>query len=292
MHAWIPLALLPISPKRIKKIPGYPVEDQELEALQTTHNIISYILRPLVDRPSLEDGYEMICADEKVRMCMHWLCSWLADHMENARIHAIATNRCPICTCPVDELGDLANPSHPSRPYNRYGAAFKNSEKGILAADGVKQINNALWHIPGIIPSDIAKPNLLHNIYLGILVHLMDWIQSFVKHHNCIMAFDHIWSRLPPYPGFIQPTKSYRSVTQWQGKEMRNLGRVILGVFTATLRRTTDQEKPKGTQTQEFKQAIKCVRYLTDFHLMAQYESHTIKTIQYMREYLEKFHQY
>lgn len=33
MHAWIPIALLPIPPKRLDKIPGNPTEAQELDAL-------------------------------------------------------------------------------------------------------------------------------------------------------------------------------------------------------------------------------------------------------------------
>ncbi|KAF8442651.1 hypothetical protein BGX38DRAFT_1075362, partial [Terfezia claveryi] len=35
---------------------------------------------------------------------------------------------------------------------------------------------------------------------------------------------------------------------------------------------------------------IRCVRYITDFCLMAQYQSHTPQTICYMNQYLRKFH--
>ena len=30
MHAWVPIAFLPIGPKRVNKIPGYWVETQEI----------------------------------------------------------------------------------------------------------------------------------------------------------------------------------------------------------------------------------------------------------------------
>jgi len=33
MNAWIPIALLPIAPKHLDKIPTYPAEAQELDAL-------------------------------------------------------------------------------------------------------------------------------------------------------------------------------------------------------------------------------------------------------------------
>ncbi|KAF8440699.1 hypothetical protein BGX38DRAFT_1074657, partial [Terfezia claveryi] len=38
------------------------------------------------------------------------------------------------------------------------------------------------------------------------------------------------------------------------------------------------------------KKAIRCVRYIMDFSLVAQYRSHTPQTIGYMDRYLRKFH--
>ena len=56
---------------------------------------------------------------------------------------------------------------------------------------------------------------------------MMDWIEGFLKKHGRLQAFDDVWKALPPYPGFLVPKKAYREVTQWQGKEMRNLGVVF-----------------------------------------------------------------
>ena len=39
-----------------------------------------------------------------------------------------------------------------------------------------------------------------------------------------------------------------------------------------------------------FKRALRCVRALVDFNMMAQYRSHTPDTIAYMEEYLDQFH--
>ena len=47
MHAWIPIALLPIGPKCVNEIPGYLVEKLEIKGLQTVHNVIKYLLQPL-----------------------------------------------------------------------------------------------------------------------------------------------------------------------------------------------------------------------------------------------------
>ncbi|KAF8456960.1 hypothetical protein BGX38DRAFT_1327137, partial [Terfezia claveryi] len=66
------------------------------------------------------------------------------------------------------------------------------------------------------MPSKTSRATLL-----GMLTHLMKWIQEFLDHVGRLKTFDQIWSRLPPFPGFTRPNKAYRSVSQWQGKEMR-----------------------------------------------------------------------
>lgn len=148
MNAWIPIALLPIPPKRLDKISKYSVEAQELDVLQVTHEILSQILSPLSDGQS-QKGIEMVCSDEKIRCCIPKLSAWLADHMENVMIHGIYSNRCPICVAPPDEFGDLPEAPHDTRRHSGYAKAYKNADVDQLKSDGVKNINNAIWHIAG-----------------------------------------------------------------------------------------------------------------------------------------------
>ena len=65
---------------------------------------------------------------------------------------------------------------------------------------------------------------------------MMKWIEGFLKKQKQQQAFDEIWKALPPYPVFNVPKMAYREVTQWQGKEMQNLGRCIIAVFASALR--------------------------------------------------------
>ena len=132
---------------------------------------------------------------------------------------------------------------------------------------------------------DLGKPDLFHNMYLGLFKHLMEWVQGFLKKHKRQQAFDDAWKEIPPYPGFSLPKKAYCEITQWQGKEMRNLGRCILAVLASALRNLD------SSQYQNFKSALKCVSGLVDFTLMPQYRSHTPDTLSYMESYLQTFHQ-
>jgi len=94
---------------------------------------------------------------------------------------------------------------------------------------------------------------------------MMDWIQGFLKRHARQQDFKDAWKALPPDPGFFVPKKAYRDVTQWQGKEMRNLGPCLLGVLAVALR------QPDSRQGQPFRRALTCVRSLLDFTMMAHY---------------------
>ena len=102
--------------------------------------------------------------------------------------------------------------------------------------------------------------------------------------HGTLRTHIIIFADVPPYPGFSVPKKAYCKITQWQAKEIRNLGRCISAVLASALR------NPDSSQYQDFKSALKCVSALVDFTLMAQYRSHTPDTLSYIESYLETFH--
>jgi len=112
----------------------------------------------------------------------------------------------------------------------------------------------------------------------------MEWVEGFLKKHKQQQAFDDAGKEIPPYPGFSVPKKAYREITQWQGKEMRNLGPCISAVLASALR------NPDSSHYQDFNSAWKCVSAVVDFTLMAQYRSHTPDTLSYMESYLQTFH--
>jgi len=121
-------------------------------------------------------------------------------------------------------------------------------------------------------------------VFLGLFKHMMNWIQALLNKHGRLQAFDDVWKALPPYPGFLVPKKAYCKVSQWQGKEVRNLVGCILGVLAEALR------QPQSSQVISFKHALGCVRVLVDFSMMTQYRSQTSDTIAYMEHYLDQFH--
>ena len=226
----------------------------------------------------------------KVRTCFPILAAWLADHEEHAALHNLARNCCPKCEVDPESLGELRKfPPRDHTIYQQKIASYNRtqdlSQITDLVAVGLKSLANGLWTLPRIQLSEIHKPDLLHNIYLGLLKNLLDWVTSFLKQHCRLDLFDDIWRSMPPYPGFTPPHKAFREVSQWQGKEMRMFGRIVLPAMAIALR------EPTPSQRYPFNRALECVKHLVDFHLMAQYRSHTAETLTYLDDYLKRFHE-
>ncbi|KAF8424231.1 hypothetical protein BGX38DRAFT_1279458 [Terfezia claveryi] len=73
---------------------------------------------------------------------------------------------------------------------------------------------------------------------------------------------------------------------------MRGFGQVILACFTATMHCEMATSRLTPAAQADVKIAIRAVRALSDFCLIAQYRSHTSETIQYMSNYLQDFYKY
>ena len=78
----------------------------------------------------------------------------------------------------TDRLGKYLEAGFPTRAHEDYAVAYSQSDKAGLSAYSVKNIKNALWSVPQLNPPDLVQADILHNILLGILNHLMHWIQG------------------------------------------------------------------------------------------------------------------
>lgn len=74
-------------------------------------------------------------------------------------------------------------------------------------------------------------------------------------------------------------------MTIWSGIDMKGIKHVILACFIATMRQSSINSLMVATLS-DSKVAIKGVYTITDFCLIAQYYSYTLKTIGYIYKYL------
>jgi hypothetical protein len=244
----------------------------------------------------VERGKRMLCSDGYVRQCFPIICGWTADYSENINLHSIQSGFCQVCEAPKSSFGSAISSSFPLRDYPSYfqqliqatSSSCSKSEKQAAAKfldeRGLRSTEGVFWALKCFDWTSALVPDVLHTIYLGLLKHLMDWVVPFLEHHKRMATFNRLWNIMPPYPGFVTFNKPYTAVTQWQGKEIKMLGRTLLPIFAATL------SNPTAEQIAPFKEATLCVKSLIFFHLMTKYHSHTEGTIDYMEGYLADFH--
>ena len=163
----------------------------------------------------------MDCADGKTRFCFPILSAWIADHAEHAALQGIGSKSCPRCEVPRNGLGGDPQRMYETRDYILYREKALRHEPGEAAGIeeyfqrlGVKIGNNVFTGLDRVTPADLHKLDLLHNIYLGLFKHMMEWVEGFLKKHKRQQAFDDAWKEIPPYPGFSVPKKAYCEITQ------------------------------------------------------------------------------
>ena len=233
------LALLPV-PQKLTGESAPADEAQRQTSADALRAVFDLVLAPLQE--VVQEGTWMDYADGKTRLCFPILSAWIADHAEHAALHRIGSKSCSKCEVRSKELGGDLQKIYEAHDYALYWEKAQEQESGEAGITeyfqqvGVKIGRNVFAELYQVNPADQYKPDLLHNIYLGLFKHMMEWVNGFLKKHKRQQAFDDAWKELPSYPGFSVPKKAYREVTQWQGKEMSNLGRCISPVLVSVLR--------------------------------------------------------
>jgi hypothetical protein len=289
-HRVVMVALLPI-PIKNRNILQKILDEQRQTNQEVLNEILQRVLHPLTctQNPSAESRYyNVFCADGNFRRCKLVLAAWLADCHEYSDQHHLERHVCFLCECPKNELEDYVPPDkqHPWRDHNLYRILSNADTKAAdahLSSHHVHRGFNMFRHIPCIV-SDLPKPDLLQTMQIGMLDHLQKWIVHFMKTHERLDKYNAIWLSVSAYHTLTPKTKSYEEVSQWNGKEMKEMSWYLLGVVTQSLRGESPAQRPI------FNRAIECTRALLEFYMYAPYKSHDDATLSYMENALCRFH--
>jgi hypothetical protein len=94
-----------------------------------------------------------------------------------------------------------------------------------------------------------------------MLDHQQKWIFHFMKKHARLDKYNAIWLSVPAYHNLTPKHKSYEEVSQWNGKEMKEMSWYLLGVVTQSLRDRSPAQRPI------FIPPIECKRALLEFYM-------------------------
>jgi len=287
MHGVLLVALLPV-PVKMRDIPAKKRNAQREHNRMVMQHVLQHILQDLRNDQGQVQHFDAHCADGKVRHCYPTLAAWMADYPEHCNLHNIKSGVCYWCECPQESMGDMPRLAdrYVLRDHALYQHQWNENTTHSIADLKSRNVNagfNILWCLESIV-SDLPKPDLLHTMQIGMLKHLLAWLQDFLKQHKRLELFNDIWLSVPAYLDMSKPRCAYEEVSRWNGGEIKTMTRFLVGVTRNALR------NPNPAQKAPFESAIECTRSLVEFYMYCQYDSHDDDTLNLMDDSLRCFH--
>jgi hypothetical protein len=230
------------------------------------------IVRPLEEAG--RTGIDLPCGDGYVRRCYPILAAYVADNPEQTMIACCAKNRCYRCTCPRDHRGDLqVDPDRqPSETAHAVEARARGHTSVLYETQGLRPFGCPFWvDLPHCDISAALTPDILHQLHKGVFrEHLMNWCLALVEKAS-------VDSRYKAMPGHATLRHFRAGVTKLEkttGKEHKDMEKVFIGVMAGLVN----------------KKVMDAIVAIIDFIYYAQLTSHSTKTLEWMDDALERFH--
>jgi len=266
-HASILIGYIPVT-----KLECYDERGRSEAMHRLFHYCMKLLLAPL--NQAGREGVLMTCGDGKIRQVFPILAAYIADHPEQCLIACCKENRCPRCLVPPKERGDPT--MYPLRSQADTLEILTQQERGDdppeFEAQGLRAIPEPFWaDLPHTDIFACISPDILHQLHKGVFKdHLVSWCTVMMGEKE----MDDRFKVMPDYPELRHFTKGISFVSQWTGKEQKEMQKVIIGILAGQL-------EPK---------ALIAARGIIDFTYYAQYHTHTEGTLARMKRAFDTFH--
>ena len=211
---YITLALLPVPPK-FQGISTTLDDKLRREAQAALFHVATHIFQPL--HKHTESGIQLPCADGFIRHCHPVLASYIADHSEQTKnLHAVNQLCCPKCEVPARATGQyISEPElfamrcQQNKYTHKYRALQAATEKaditeieGWFRERGAHPRRNLFWDLPLVDSYDLHRPDILHNLHLGIPRPSIPFIPTVTNtiHFRYDKTFHGLDTNLPEIP--------------------------------------------------------------------------------------------
>jgi hypothetical protein len=217
-----------------------------------------------------------------VRQCFPRLASYIGDYPEQQLINVAAHNYSPVTIAGLEDLGSAKILPFRTRHWilsriRRLCAKVDPSD--IMAYEqaakeqGLSAVHEPFWeHLPGYQPELCVGPDILHGLLKLWRDHVLKWAKKLVGSEE----LDRRLRVLQPIVGVRHFSKGLRNLSQWTGREDRELQRFLVAVIAGA---------PKVDS-----KSMRCFRAFHDFLYLAQYRSHSADTVRYLGRALSEFH--
>ncbi|KAF2715839.1 hypothetical protein K431DRAFT_289888, partial [Polychaeton citri CBS 116435] len=279
---------------------------------QVFHECLRVLFDPVMETSSGE-GLDIACADGWTRQCFPIIAAMVIDHEEQVKVTGVKSNsHCTMCQVKPDDREDLEVWA-PWRTHKTTQQQHKRQRLSKIEKKDVSWIHDINCFAYGHRYVNIHKTmmvDILHQLLKGVLMHVLGWIQALLedqlpkaksrqtqtalesapnrgarKRTGTISRgvvrdiIDKRFASIPAYSN-LRIFKHLSAVKQWTGKEQKSILRQILPVFTPLLEEVGAYD------------AIRFVRAMVDFIILAMYKSHDDDTLRFMTLALFRMNQY
>ncbi|KAF8804478.1 hypothetical protein BYT27DRAFT_7258947 [Phlegmacium glaucopus] len=261
----------------VTKLECFDDKSRSVAGYHLFHHCMTQILKPLVDAG--KHRAEMTCADSQIRRIFPILAAYVADYPEQCLVACCKKNRCPHCKVNANKCGDLVlslwrETDKTIELLNQDKRRKSKNKKSTEEFDdqGLRPIYEPFWKdLPHTDIFNCFTPNILHQLHKGVFKdHLVKWCTALIGEEELDARFKVITG----YSGLRHFKKGISFVSQWTGREHKEMERIFIGVMA-------------GVVSDE---VLTVVRAVIDFIYFSQLHSHTTKTLAYLQRCLETFH--
>ncbi|KDQ13244.1 hypothetical protein BOTBODRAFT_111901 [Botryobasidium botryosum FD-172 SS1] len=244
------------------------------------HGCMRRILAPLKEAGA--KGIEMATADGAVRRVHPIFACFVGDYPEQVLAACTVYGHCPKCSAPRDTLGDkrqdplrhLRDILEVLSTVDGDQATYKRACKNV----GIHAVYHPFWEdLPFANVYRSITPDVLHQLYQGVLKHLVSWLKSVFGEAE----IDARCRAMPPNHNVRLFTKGISSLSRISGQEHRHISRILLGLII-------DLPLPGGLDPARL---VASVRAILDFLHLARYPVHSTETLALLDDALKRFHQ-
>jgi hypothetical protein len=271
-QATVLLGYLPVT-----KLECISENDRKEKAYRLFHFGMSLMLKPLIHAGS--KGTLMVCADKRIRRVFPILASYIADYPEQCLVACNKENACPICLIRPKQRGEPVDA--PARQPKKILKVLQRQQNGDAPSRykvwNLRPVYEPFWaKLPHTNIFKCFTPDLLHQLHKGVFKdHIVKWCIQVAGPHGA-KEIDQRFKAMPSYPGIRHFNKGISLITQWTGREYKEMERVFASLI-------------HGAVPSEVSAVARAV---VDFVYYASFQSHSTETLRRLQDALDTFHEY
>ncbi|KAI0821653.1 hypothetical protein BC628DRAFT_1491058 [Trametes gibbosa] len=245
------------------------------------HACLSRVLAPL--ETAGYEGLAVASGDGLVRRGHPIFAVHVGDYPEQLLVTGCKNGECPKCQIPRTELGRDSDTDRPLRSLQKVLDALATLDEGpreyakMCQEAGIKPLFHPFWErLPFTNIFEAITPDLLHQLYQGVVKHLISWIQDAFGPAE----IDARCASLPPNHSLRHFTNGISRLSRVTGGEHQDMCRILLGLVIGL---------PLHNGASPVR-LVRATRALLDFLYLAQYPAHTTDTLKLLDGALQAFH--